>query len=172
LGRQHAPVGHVLPAAQVVPPPSQVPPAVVQSADERERQEPPVKQHAPLGCGHGEAHVEPSPRYVPPWLEQFAGVCAVTHCPEGRQHAPTPGVQFSTLDHVVRDTQSPEGRQKEKRLAKVDQPPLEGHPRMPQFTPNNQFAVAVAKPETSVVGKAFEFVGGAVVQGFCVWLWC
>ena len=79
-------------------------------------------------------------------------------------------MQFSTLDQVVRDTQSPVGLQREISPANVDHPPLEGHPIGPQFTPKSQLAVGAASPDTSVVGNALEVCGGAVEHGFWVWL--
>jgi len=82
-----------------------------------------------------------------------------------------PGVQFR-LDHVVFWTQSPEGLHAPGSEANDDQPPLAGHPKGPQFSPNSQFLEGCDSPLTSVHGNALQQVGGPTRQGFCVcWLW-
>ena len=165
LGKQHAPVGHELFAPQFVLAPAKLPPAPLHcSAVRPEMQKPLLKQHAPVGWGQF-PHAAPSPWKVPP-AAMHSPEDVVTHDPSGRQHAPTPGVQFR-LDHVVRLTQSPVGRQRpfvscENRA----HPPLGGQPKPPQFSPKSQLAVDTASPDTSVHGKALRRASGAVVHGF------
>src|SRR4051812_37395913 len=98
---QQAPVGQVLPAAHVDPAPRNVPPAPTQSDWENTEQNPFPKQHAPVGCGQVTLpQAVASPWYVPLRFEQSVAVW-VSHTPDGRQHAPTPG-WHETDCHVVR----------------------------------------------------------------------
>ena len=120
----------------------------------------PAAQQAPSAGGHStlvQGTLSPSKR--PPWAAQSFEV-SKPHVPLGRQHAPRVWLQ-DKLVQVARMTQSPEGRHKTLRSAKVDQPPLGGQPKKPQFTPKSQFWLGACRPPTSEVGKAFWVEGGA-----------
>lgn len=164
-GKQQRPLGQVLFAPQATLGPAHVPPAPPQLTSVKlPRQKPFERQHAPVGAGHGLSQVVLSPRYVPPCAVQ-SPVVSTWQEPLGKQQDPIPGVQLM-LVHAVRLTQSPVGRQKEKRLANVPHPPLDGQPNAPQFTPKSQLFADCESPEVSVTGNALLAVGGAVVQGF------
>jgi hypothetical protein len=157
----------VLFAPHCVPAPAQFPPAPEHCAEvSPEMQNPLLKQHAPVGCGQlTPAHVVPSPWNVPP-AAAHSPVEVVMHDPSGRQHAPTPGVQFR-LDHVVRLTQSPVGRHSPAvNWLNRAHPPLGGQPKGPQLSPKSQLFAACASPDTSVHGNAFRLGSGALEHGF------
>ncbi len=99
-----------------------------------------------------------------------SATASTAQVPAGRQHAPTPGVQLATLDHVVRMIQSPLGRQNPGKAENAAQPPLAGQPKDPQLIPKSRLLAEFCSPLVSTQGNALELPGGAVKHGSAVWL--
>ena len=144
-----------------------MPPAAWHAVGESVTQPPvAVKQHGQMFCVQLLAlQVVPSPPNTPPCAAHRL-LARTWQVPLGRQHAP--GTSHCCGVQLTRMTQSPLGRQTAGSCAKLRHPP--GQPSAPQSTAYSQLLVEDESPPTSVVGNALALLGGATMQGFCVWL--